>query len=198
MFGSQALRLLRESWPNPQLLAEELYAMFQDSVPLESSAPLTLTQTGSVPALTIQSSGPPGADVIQFQNGNGVVVGGITIGDGQLNGNQGITIGPTTVGGININNPSNIDFSPGQGVTTVGQKQAAQSASGGSGNAFTGTVQSGSGNSYSVALSNGTTVTVTQLQIDPTDTIPAGTAVVVVGRQSGGQTIYEMQAPVWL
>jgi hypothetical protein len=64
--------------------------------------------------------------------------------------------------------------------------------------AHTGSVVSGSGNAYMVALDPqatppGATVSVTQIQIDSSQTIPAGTAVIVV--QIGSS--YYMQAPVW-
>lgn len=64
--------------------------------------------------------------------------------------------------------------------------------------AHTGTVVSGSGNTYMVALDPqasppGATVSVKQIQIDPSQTIPAGTACVVV--QIG--SAFYMQCPVW-
>ena len=59
---------------------------------------------------------------------------------------------------------------------------------------FTGTVVSGTGATYSVTLNTGPTVSVTQLQIDPTETIPAGTKVIVIQIAS----LYYMAVPGWL
>ena len=59
---------------------------------------------------------------------------------------------------------------------------------------FTGTVSSGTGSSYQVLLNNGQTVTVTILQIDATQTIPAGTKLLVAKVGSS----YYAQATVWM
>ena len=59
---------------------------------------------------------------------------------------------------------------------------------------FTGTVVSGSGNTYQVKLNTGATVSVQQLQIDSSQTIPAGSSVIVI--QVGNK--YFMQTAVWL
>lgn len=61
-------------------------------------------------------------------------------------------------------------------------------------NGFIGTVVSGSGSSYQVAISGLGTVPVTQQQIEASETIPAGTKAYVVKE---GQT-YKMCVPVWL
>jgi hypothetical protein len=62
------------------------------------------------------------------------------------------------------------------------------------GTAYLGTVVSGGpGSSYQVSITGVGTVAVTQVYIDPTETIPAGTSVVVV--VSAGA--YFMQSPVF-
>jgi hypothetical protein len=94
--------------------------------------------------------------------------------------------GAPSFGPVNLN-PSGFGMSsssPAATGTTVGQSQGAA-----------GTVVSGSGKNYVVQLINQTkTVPAVQMQIDPTDSVPAGTAVVLV--QIG--TTFYMQAPVWL
>lgn len=62
-------------------------------------------------------------------------------------------------------------------------------------NGFTGIVQSGTGASYQVLLNTGQTVTVTILQIDPGETIPAGTPLIIVLNENNGQ--YYAQVAVW-
>lgn len=60
--------------------------------------------------------------------------------------------------------------------------------------AFAGVILSGTGNKYTVKLSDGSLVVATQLQIASGETIPAGTGVVVF--LAGGKVV--MQVPVWL
>lgn len=60
-------------------------------------------------------------------------------------------------------------------------------------NGYTGVVQSGAGASYQCSLSDGSTQTVTILQIDPGETIPAGTPLIVAKIGAA----YYAQVPVW-
>jgi len=46
VFGQQAMRLLRTKWKQVNTFAQELYAMFQDDIPLEHSAPITINYAG--------------------------------------------------------------------------------------------------------------------------------------------------------
>ena len=62
-------------------------------------------------------------------------------------------------------------------------------------NGFTGVVQSGTGATYQVLLNTGQTVTVTILQIDPGETIPSGTPLIVVLNETNGA--YYSQVAVW-
>jgi len=95
MFGNEAVRLLREQWPNPTMLAQELYAMFEDDVPLEHNAPITLTNPGTEAPLIINVA--PGQPAVQFQV-DGVPDGSITIGgDGPTFGGRQRTTNNTTV-----------------------------------------------------------------------------------------------------
>jgi hypothetical protein len=62
------------------------------------------------------------------------------------------------------------------------------------GTGYTGTVQSGTGNTYQVLLNTGAVVSVTILQIASTETIPAGTQLIVVQFVNA----YYSQVPVWI
>ncbi len=110
MFGTQAVRLLREAWGgiiNPdaqgvlrergaQQLAEELYSMFDDGIPLTQNAPLTLNQQNpNAPALQINNTF--GGDSLTIDGGN-FNFGGT--GSLTINGNGPISIGGPA--GINI------------------------------------------------------------------------------------------------
>jgi hypothetical protein len=61
-------------------------------------------------------------------------------------------------------------------------------------NGYAGTVESGTGGSYRVRLNTGVVVDVTQMQIDPGETVDPGTKVLVV---KVGVDDYRMQVPVW-
>jgi hypothetical protein len=107
----------------------------------------------------------------------------ITLGD-----NQGITVthGANTTT-FSLDNQGNLQQQTGFAGGS-GQKKP---IAGG----LIGIVQSGSGATYQVALQGtGQVVTVTQLSINASETIPAGTPVVVV--QVGAA--YQMQVPVWM
>lgn len=151
MFGSQALRMLRETWRSATELAEELYAIFaNDKLPLEHSGPITLDKPdGTQAPITLRG----------FKSGDTV-----------------LTINRTPDAPINITlgNPNPDGTIPLGGL--AGQSQQQQTPT----NTFTGTVLSGSGATYSVRLGIGQTVNVTQLQINSDDIIPAGTRVLVV------------------
>lgn len=57
IFGDQAERLLRESWPSVDQLAEELYAIFTSTSPLQVDGPLTINNKGSGSPIVINQSG---------------------------------------------------------------------------------------------------------------------------------------------
>lgn len=80
MFGTQAMRLLRENWQNATQLAEELYAIFQNTIPLETNAPLTIGPvSGTVPPLTLQT-GQNGNTLMNFGR-NGPLIGSLQFND---------------------------------------------------------------------------------------------------------------------
>jgi hypothetical protein len=87
-------------------------------------------------------------------------------------------------------------------LSTTNDAIAGSTVGGTGGNAFPGFVISGSGNKYLCRIypdgfSTTTTkdVLVTQMQIDPTETIPTGTfAIVLLGKDKK----YTMQVPVWI
>lgn len=179
MFGEESMRLLRKRWTDATELAEELYAMLQDSVPLTTKAPFTiaLPPGSTAPALTLNNwgSGPS----IQFLGKDNTDQGQLTA-DGRLLDSQG-------------------KERSGSGTTNNLLGGAASET-------FAGVVVGGSGSTYTMHLyaDDGTTTlnegggpkafTVRQLQIDPAATIPINTWALVVKR--GGK--YFMQAPVWL
>jgi len=85
MFGAQVMRLLREKWKSPMALAQELYAILQDDIPLTHSGPMTLAQKteDSASPLTIRSFGDTPA--IQFVDARtGASVGSVSIVGGSL------------------------------------------------------------------------------------------------------------------
>ncbi len=168
-------RLLRESpWPNAQSLAEELYAMASDEARQEFKNGIHLQTTDpDIPLVTAQVfSGEDEVPVFSFNDG--------------VTGPQTLTfsVAGSNLGGFNFNgSPVTGPESPGGG-----------GGGGGDPTTFSGTVSSGTGSTYQVLLNNGLTVEVTQLQIDASETIPAGTSVIV--HKIGGT--YRMQVPVWL
>ncbi len=59
MFGSQALRLLRESWTDLNEFSEEVYAILSNpDIPLDHSGPITLTQQGTEPGIAFKGFDP--------------------------------------------------------------------------------------------------------------------------------------------
>jgi hypothetical protein len=187
MFGAQSMRLLRTRWKNATVLAEELFAMLQDDIPLTHKAPLTLQMPdGSfAPALTIRNSNwndpSNNTPLIKFEDNAGNSTGGLDkFGD--------------------LVNPDGS-----KKTTDAGSKQQSGS-SGVDFEVFACQVVGGSGNSYQCQLSkdDGSTFimeagipklfTVRQLKIAPGAAIPVGTWDLAMKR--GGK--YFMQCPVWL
>lgn len=167
MFGTQALRLLRENWPSATELAQELYAIFDDTNPT-SSGPITASPApGSTqPPLTL--------------NQDPLTLGAISIKSGSNNATIGLNGGSLTFS-VNGDSQQPVGGGGGGGVPGV-------VVSGGPGSGpYVVTI-------YPTGLSGGTqNVNVTQLSIDSGETIPAGTWTVVT--QVGSN--YYMQVPVW-
>lgn len=99
MFGKMSPRLLRESWdgttPVTQnvvtgedqvqgygatLLSQEIYAMFQDDIPLEHSAPIIINQNPGTQALTVNGTTGLGTGPALVVNGASTLSGASTIG----------------------------------------------------------------------------------------------------------------------
>lgn len=172
MIPTQVLRLLRESWSagNIDQFVEELYTLFQQTTPSGSQGQLILTQTNNKPVLVIQNQSGDGNRVIQFLDGQGNDVGGITIGGAtKTKGQGGITIGtvdqgpgsvgksdltgvkyastppPLAAGGQNSKGPPVIDFTLGPGATLVATGNPAAPTPVG---CFPCQVQTGTGTTY--------------------------------------------------
>ncbi len=189
MFSYRAMRLRREVWESVQQLAEEIYAIFQTEGVDQLRGSLDITPTDDTPPININL--PPGV---------GEAGPGITI----TRGGTTITIAPegitTTSGGVTT--------PIGGGGTDLTQIVGLEDAPSQSPVEVLGRILSGTGDTYQVELfanpADGSfaTVTVTQLQIDEDEQIPAGTwtKVTIFPVTSGGVTTanYFMQVPVWL
>ncbi len=102
MFGEQAVRLLRKNWPDANQLAQELYAMFQNDIPLTMTAPLTLRPPRGQPALIIVPPPLPGP-LILVRNPDGTPLGGLSFGDVNLGDGP---FNPTPLGDLNLPSPT--------------------------------------------------------------------------------------------
>lgn len=72
MFGQQAIRLIREKWRDINVFAEELYAVFQDKIPVESKAPITIRSNTTDAPLRLNQFGD--GPMISFVGKHGSVV----------------------------------------------------------------------------------------------------------------------------
>ncbi len=193
LFRNQVGRLLRNKWPNAQLLAEELFALLSSDEPIEIDSPVIITSNTGSPPLTLRNFGsddsmidivraPP--DRIDFPDIPPLTLPALDTG----------SITYTTI------------YEDGSRESGTGDRGADEpptqvSVEGGGGGGFPGVVVSGGpGDSYQVNVyENGLSEapierTVTQLSIAADATIPVGTWA-LVGKV--GET-YFMQVPVWL
>lgn len=207
MFGTQAMRLLRSSWSGmfgAKGLSRELFAMFQDDIPLTQNAPVTMNQDGNAPALDLRRA--PGSDGPLITFGN------------RTENYPGLTFSPQTPAGVGIDDNGGLNFTgPYINITYIqnGEPTTASlggdgsgappiKADGGGGGGFPGTVTSGSGNDYQcdVYLAGldkaPTNLPVRQLSIAAGEAVPAGTWAVIGSQKVGSLTTYFMQVPVWL
>lgn len=181
MFGEQAIRLLRESWGNATLLAEELYAMFQNDIPISHSAPVTFSNFNSArPALTIDTNTNTGVPPLQLRGPDGT------------SASISITGGSTTFTNNSTGNVVNIENITGDNIVGGG---SGVGGGGGSGNTFIGTVQGGTGTTYTVLLDNGDTVTATVPGILGSEQVPSGNSYPVVQTDSN---VFQMYVPLWV
>lgn len=167
ILADQAFRLLREEWSGAggaQELSQELYLILTSPDPVQITSPVQITNPTNDPAISIANTNPDG-----------------------------------TAPAFNITGPVDgaITFNNAFGDTVAPPESATPSSSGGGGTP--GKIISGSGSTYTVGVyADGKTlsgtVKATQLQIDPAETIPAGTWVNVV--KSGA--FFFLFTPVWL
>lgn len=182
VLGDQVDRLLRRKWKSPVELSQELYAMFMainqtagQTQPIGFNA----NPNDAQPAMSFHgfASNQP---FFQVRQPNGSMIAFTP---------SGITSDGVLIPGLEFPSPSN-DGLYGQASPARSQNQKPKQGGGGD----AGTIVSGSGTSYQVKLISGKTVSVAQGTLDPTDTIPVGTFV-LVAQVSGN---YYMQVPVWL
>lgn len=174
IFGDETIRLLRERWPNATMLAEELFAIFVSTNPINIPAGSTIqpAPTPTTPLLNVPGY-TEGSPIFSFTGAGGEPIGTISIDDGEIT--------YTSAGG------------GGGGAPKKTQTPPATSC-------MPGQIVSGTGaayqvNTYPKGLSGpAVQVAVTQLQIDPSQTIPAGTWTLVSQTSDGS---YWMQVPVW-
>lgn len=79
MFSRERLRLLREEWPNAQMLAEELWAMFAKDIPLYHDGQIILN-AGEASPFEIRNW-EPGDSAFSFKGRNGDHYGDIIVGN---------------------------------------------------------------------------------------------------------------------
>lgn len=177
MFGRQAIRLLREAWggvlaPDAQgalrekgakQLAEELYAMFDDDIPLTHDGPITINKGSNAAPLTINNTVGGPSMVVQGgvdASGDFTVDGAFTVAGGPVTINAGDAADAGDEGDVNDHSihlegaALDLDFGD---ITINGEPLADYIAShggggGGGGGALLGIVTSGSDQTYSVAL----------------------------------------------
>jgi hypothetical protein len=174
-FGAQSIRLIKEKWKTPMQLAEELYTMITSGDPV------------NIPAGSTIAPPAPGQPYLNLP--------GYTQGDSIMNlTRDGRPVGDITVFGDQIQ-----FVGPGQ---SPGGSQQQQGGKGQGSPAFPGVIKSGGpGNSYiatifegGVTSTSGKDVNVTQLQIDPSATLPPGLPVTVF---LGADGKYWINSPIW-
>jgi hypothetical protein len=216
--ADQAIRLLRTKWASPMALAEEIYAIFNSDTGTTINGPVTINNPTNQPAITINNGGlgdvalqynktPPSPYQFQIPGLDLPPIPPLTPPD-----TPGFEYSFQLGGGGNLyvtEGPSDEPLPPAQPVA-IGTSAALPvygQITGGSGNTYT--VQPYSAGTDPTALpgfdslkqtAGKETITVTQLQIDPSATIPAGTWVVcyAAGYDDKGKLIWVTQVPVWL
>lgn len=110
-FGAQAVRLLRESWDGvirarkdgeirpygATNLADELFAMFDDSIPQTNNAPVTINTPPNSSGLTVNAN--PGDNGFTVNGGNSTITGSnINLGGPTFSpGSNSFSSGPSTI-----------------------------------------------------------------------------------------------------
>lgn len=146
---TEAYRLLRTIWQNPNDLAEELSTMLAADGPVVSTSPMTFTNPDTKSTMTVHPPTDTSGSVFTFNFGSG-----------------DIPVTPTDLG-----------------VPTTGKAGDPKAVSTTGGGGIPSVIISGIGDTYVIDLyENGKSkpaskrVTATQLQIDPAETIPAGSS----------------------
>lgn len=166
MFGKAAQRLLREKWTDINTFAEEVYALLNtENIPLTHSGTITLTTPPGSTEPAIQVFGGGGFAFSLTRGGNEVVL---------------------DSGGLDLGEDGE--------VTEDDEDEEDEDTSEEDPAVFTGTILSGSGDSYTVRKSSGGDVDVTQLSIAEDEVIPVGTSVMVFNVNG----TYYINVPTWL
>lgn len=206
IFGNQVERLLRTQWTDPQSLAEELFAIMSAPAPTQQ----TTQVAGPNPTSPIQIPGytPPNSNPANF--GDNSYSPSFTVNyPAGVSGSNSQQFPSTVInGGTIFNGPVTfIDGNLPNILLPNGQLTPFSSSSGGGGSSGGGAalaqVTSGTGDSYqcnifangSTAAATQTGVRVTIAQIDPSETLPAGTWLTACPIANGG---WEATVPVWL
>ena len=198
---AEAIRLMRDDWESAKTLAEELFAMLTADLPAD--APVAISKPLNSAAPIFKVGGYSNGDTLfEVTGAGGTPFGRISIQNGAL-----VFEAPAVVAaagaGAQIQGSTTMPLIP-RSASQPGEPrrpQPPQQQSGGGGGGFPGQVVSGSGSTYQVNVYPAGTggaavlVSVKQLQIDPAETIPAGTWTTVVQTSDGS---YSMQVPVWL
>jgi hypothetical protein len=186
MLGEEAIRLLREVWPTPTMLAEELFVLLSSpDIPITTSAPITYTPPNAdatQAALNIATN--PGQPAISITGPGGT---SISLGTG------GIDLGGVPLYNIGIPPANELPpFPEIPGTTTSGGSGTLVPGGG-----IPGTIVSGGPGANYVfqPTAGGATINVIQGQIDPSQTIPAGTFAIA---SLVGKSTYYIAVPVWL
>jgi hypothetical protein len=206
------------------MLAEELFAIFQDDIPIQNNAPVTFTNPNSnLPTLTL--SGNDDAPPLQLKGLDGTKVnmnvsgGNITFTNPTTNNTTNVTQVKVTrtvfaalvVSGTGTSYQIKLDSNVTVASTALGVLSTDLFPPGTAGIAvksgnsylfvaqlrtsFVGTVQSGAGSSYTVLLDDNRQVTVTVPgPILGSATLPAGAALPVLRMNDG---TFQMLVPIW-
>lgn len=194
IFGDQAERLLRESWSDTDELAQELYAMFTDTAPLQIDSPVKIStpQGSTVPPLTLENNGISPA-AISFSH---LPVPSVSFGSLP----EVAPLPPNTITNIYGDGSGETWAAPGElPATTPGTGTAI--GGGGGGGGVIGKVLSGGPGTGPYKLQvfptglkgKPLTVNATQLSIASDASIPPGTWTIL----TVVSTTYYMQCPVW-
>lgn len=191
---AEAIRLMREAWPDATMLAQELFALLTSNLPADAPIPVAKQPgNGQQPVFTVGGFSN-GDTLFEITGAQGQPFGSILIQDGALVFAPPFSGEPPQAqdSGTQPLNPRGPGQLPG---TTRPQPQAAATG------VFPGVVVSGSGDTYQCNVylqgrrGEPTLLAVKQLQIAPGEVIPAGSWAPICKAPDGE---YFMQMPVWL